>query len=243
MFNGKKAVITGASTGIGRAIALALARNGVHVALIARSSKRLDRTKELIEESGGSATTYSCHLRDIPAIERVALEIEKDLGTTDIIVNCAGVWHNEDTVYAGTPLQNTPVDQILEVLEVSLVAPFILTRALLPSMIKRKSGKILQISGTFEGGASGWLHYYVAKKGLEHFTEGLAQELSESEIQVNTISPSDTKTEAYVKFFPDTPENECVTPEEIAEKALFFLSDETDNVTGACIIVRNKAAH
>jgi NAD(P)-dependent dehydrogenase (short-subunit alcohol dehydrogenase family) len=243
MMNGKVAVVTGASTGIGRAIACALAREGTHVALISRPSNRLNRTKELIEQDGGSAVTFPCDLRDVPAIERIAREIQEQFGATDFIVNCAGVWHNEDAVYAGVPLQNTPVDQILEVLEVTLVAPFILTRSLLPKMIERKSGKILQVSGTFESGASGWLHYYVAKKGLEDFTEGLAQELREHEIQVNAVSPSDTKTEAYTKFFPDTLDKDCVTPEEIADKVLFLLSDRANNITGATIVVRNKAAH
>lgn len=243
MMKGKTAVVTGASTGIGRAIAVALAREGARLALIARPGARLDRSRQIIEQAGGLATTFPCDLRDVSAIEHVARDIEQQLGPADMIVNCAGVWHNDDTVYAGVPLQNTPVGQIVEVLEVTLIAPFILTRTLLPGMIERKAGKILQISGTFESGASGWLHYYVAKKGLEDFTEGLAQELREHEIQVNAISPSDTKTEAYTRFFPDTPDNDCVTPEEIAEKALFLLSARADNITGACIVVRNKAAH
>lgn len=243
MMKGKTAVVTGASTGIGRAIAVALAREGVRLALIARPSERLDRSKRIIEQAGGTAATFPCDLRDVIAIEGIARDIEQQLGPADIIVNCAGVWHNDDRVYAGVPLQATPVDQILEVIQVTLIAPFILTRMLLPRMIERKAGKILQISGTFESGATGWLHYFVAKKGLEQFTEGLAQELREHQIQVNTISPSDTRTEAYARFFPESSDSDCVTSEEIAHKALFLLSESADNVTGACIVVRNKAAH
>lgn len=243
MMKGKIAVVTGASTGIGRAIAFALAKEGARLALIARPSERLERSKHIIEQAGGVATTFPCDLRDMPAIQIVASEITQHFGPTDILVNCAGVWHNDDTVYAGVSLHETPADQVLEVLEVSLIAPMILTRALLPGMIEKKRGKVLQISGTFESGASGWLHYYVAKNGLEDFTVGLAQELREHEIQVNTISPSDTKTEAYSHFFPDTPDSDCVTPEEIAEIALFLLSERSDNITGACIVARNKAAH
>lgn len=243
MMKGKTAVVTGASTGIGRSIAVGLAGKGARLALIARPSKRLERSKQIIEQAGGTAAIFPCDLRNVSAIEAAARDIEQLLGPADIIVNCAGVWHSDDTVYAGVPLQNTPVEQILEVIQVTLIAPFILTRALLPGMIKKKAGKVLQISGTFESGAKGWIHYYVAKKGIEHFTEALAQEMRQHEIQVNTISPSDTKTEAYARFFPSTADNECVTPDEIADKALFLLSDGADNITGACIVVRNKAAH
>lgn len=243
MLKCKNAVVTGASTGIGRAIATALAREGVHVALLARPSERLEQTKNIIKETGGAATTFPCDFRDAAAIERTACDIEALLGPVNIIVNCAGVWHNENTVYAGRSLQDTPIDQIHEVFDVTLLAAVILTRTLLPGMVRAGHGKILQISGTFESGASGWLHYYVAKKGLEHFTEGLAQELRAHEIQVNTVSPSDTRTEAYQKFFPDTPDGACVTPEEIADKVMFLLSERADSITGACVVVRNKAAH
>jgi len=243
MFKNKTAIITGASTGIGRAIAVRLAADEVSVALIARPSSRLEQTKKMIEEAGGSAWVFPCDLKKADQIENITTEIKRKFSSIDIIVNCAGVWHNDDTVYAGKLLQETPVEQIHEVFQVTLLAPFLLTKALLPRMIRTGSGKILQISGTFESGASGWLHYYVAKKALEHFSEGLAQELRQYEIQVNTISPSDTLTDAYQRFFPNTPREQCVTPQEIASLACFLLSEKADHITGACIAVRAKSAH
>ena len=242
MFKNKTAIVTGASTGIGRAIAIRLAGDGALVGLIARSSSRLDETKAMVEEAGGSARIFPCDLRKADQIERVSAEIIGEYGSVDIIVNCAGVWHGKNEVYAGRELHETPESQIHEVLDVTIKAPFLLTRALVPTMIENRSGKILQISGTFESGASGWLHYYVAKKALEHFSEGLAQELRKYQIQVNTISPSDTLTEAYKKFFPDTSPDECLEPSQIADVACYLLSEQADNITGVTIVVRNKKA-
>lgn len=243
MSSRKVAIVTGASTGIGKSIAVSLGRLGHPVALIARSKSRLEQSREAILGVGGHAEIFPCDLRIPSDIERTARAVEKSLGPAHVIVNCAGVWHNEQDVYAGASLQDTPPEQIQEVLEVGIMAPFLLTRALLPSMIAARSGKILQISGTFESGAAGWLHYYVAKKAIEHFSEGLAQELRPHEIQVNTISPSDTWTESYARFFPDTPRQQCVSPEEIADVALFLLSKQADHITGACVTVRSKECH
>lgn len=242
MLTGKIAVVTGASTGIGRAVACALASEGAKVALLARSRARLEETRAMIAKGGGDSRIFLCDLREPKAILETATAITAQFGAVYVLVNCAGVWHNEEKVYAGVPLQDTPVDEILEVMQVGVIAPLLLTRALLPGMIKNRAGKILQISGTFESGASGWLHYFVSKKAIEHFSEGLAQELRQHEIQVNTICPSDTLTEAYKRFFPNSLPEECVKPEDIAKVAVFFASNAGEHITGACIVVRSKTA-
>jgi NAD(P)-dependent dehydrogenase (short-subunit alcohol dehydrogenase family) len=241
-FNGKTALVTAASTGIGRAIAVALANQGARVALVARSLDGLKKTQEIIREKGGHAEIFVTDLRDEIAIDKLVDDFQKKWGTADIIVNAAGVWHDENKVYAGVPLAETPTEQINDVLNVGIRAPFLITRRLLPGMIRKRQGKILQISGTFESGASGWLHYYVSKKAIEHFTEGLAQELRPNLIQVNAISPSDTYTEAYARFFKGSSEAECVKPDEIARLAVFLLSEEADNITGQVITIRSKFA-
>ena len=240
---GKIALVTGASIGIGRQIAIAIAANGGRVALVARSIKGLHETEEMIRQSGGEAKIFVTDLRDEQAINKLWEAVSKTWGSIDILANVAGVWHDENTVYQGPHLEDIPAEQINEVLNVGTRAPMLLTRLVLPGMIAKKSGKILNISGTFESGASGWLHYYVSKKALEDFTIGLAEEVREHEVQVNCISPSDTLTEAYRKFFPDYAENEVINPAEIAKLATFLLSADTDNITGAIVVVRNKAAH
>lgn len=238
----RTAVVTGASTGIGREIAKAIASHGGRMALVGRSMDGLKETEEQIRRLGGKAKIFVTDLRSKQDIKKLASDILKEYRSIDIIANVAGVWHDSQKVYYGHPLWETPEEQINEVLDVGIRAPMLLTRALLPSMIQKKQGKILQISGTFESGATGWLHYYVSKKALEHFTIGLSEELRPHKIQVNTISPSDTFTEAYRKFFPDAKQKECLSPVNIANLAIFLLSEDADHITGSCIVIRSKNA-
>lgn len=236
----KKAVVTGASTGIGREISLILASEGAEVALIGRKEEELQKTKKMINDAGGKAHVFIADLRNETSVlgHRI-IEVFKDI---DIIVNAAGVWHNDDRAYYGLGLWELSDEEILEVMQVGIVAPMLLTKTLIPSMIRKKSGKVLNISGTFENGAKGWLHYYVSKKAIEEFTIGLSQELREYKIQVNTISPSDTYTEAYHKFYPNESADVCMDPKDIARVALELLLDDFDFITGQTIVLRNKNA-
>ena len=118
----------------------------------------------------------------------------------------------------------------------------VLTSLLLPSMVRRNAGHVLNISGVFSGGADGWLHYYVSKKALEAFTIGLAQEVWDVEVQVNCISPADVATEPYERFYPESADR-ALKPEEVAEVALMLLGDASRHITGQIIEVRNRADH
>lgn len=236
------AVVTAASVGIGREIAKAIARHGGRVALVGRSVQGLEETKEQIGTLGGGAKVFIADLRKSEDIKKLASDVLDEYGSVDIIANVAGVWHDAEKVYYGPQLWETPDEQINEVMDVGIRAPMLLTRALLPSMIQKRRGKVLQISGTFESGATGWLHYYVSKKALEHFTVGLSAELRPHKIQVNTISPSDTLTKAYRRFFPDAKEQECLSPVDVAKLAIFLLSADADHITGSCFVIRSKNA-
>lgn len=236
----KKAVVTGASTGIGREICLILAREGATLALVGRKEEELKKTQEMVISNGGKAEIFIADLRSESSV--VGEKILNAFTDIDIIVNVAGVWHNNDRAYYGPKLWEMSDEEVLEVMEVGIIAPMILTKTLLPSMISKRAGKVLNISGTFENGAKGWLHYYVSKKALEELTIGLSQELREYKIQVNTISPSDTYTEAYHKFYPEESAEICMDPKDIARFALELLIDDFDFITGQTIVVRNKNA-
>lgn len=240
LLSNKKAVVTGASTGIGREISIILACEGAQVALVGRRKDELDKTKSMIVEAGGEAEVFVADLRAEASI--IARKIMEMFTSVDIICNVAGVWHNDDRAYYGRGLWELSDEEILDVMQVGIIAPMLLTKTLLPSMIKKQSGKILNISGTFENGAKGWLHYYVSKKAIEEFTIGLSQELREYKIQVNTISPSDTYTEAYQRFYPDESKDICMDPKDIARLSLELLIDDFDFITGQTITVRNKNA-
>jgi len=233
-------VVTGASTGIGRAICLELSNPSSEFAIVGRNISELNKTKEMIENKGGQARVFIADLTKDS--EKVALEILTVYKSIYAIFNVAGVWHGTNNVYYGPMLWETPTTEIESVLSVGIVAPVVFTKTLLPAMIQNNCGKVIQISGTFENGASGWLHYYIGKKAIESFTVGLSEELRKHKIQVNTISPSDTQTEAYLKFFPDVDSSFCNSPEDIAKLASFLASPAADSITGQCIVIRNKNA-
>ncbi len=239
---GKAALVTGASRGIGREIARSIAEEGGQVALVARSRDQLEETKRIL---GRPDTRIFCtDLRDEHAIEQLAESVQTAFGKIDILVNVAGVWHDLETKYQGPRLADTPVGQIDEVLDVGLRASFHLTRLVIPGMIRRRSGKVLQISCGFAGAqeAIGWLHYYVTNKAIEAFTAGLAAEMRESEVQVNCIAPWFVATEAVRRFYP-IESQKALDPREIAELATFLVSAEADNISGQIIELRSKLDH
>ncbi|MDZ7586459.1 MAG: SDR family oxidoreductase, partial [Patescibacteria group bacterium] len=140
---------------------------------------------------------------DLSNIESINLFLEKVKQLTkrvDVLINLAAIWHGQNEVYAGKDLEKFEQKVIFDTFMVGMIAPALLVHGLLPLMPKKS--KIINISGTFESGAKGWLPYYVSKRAIEDLTIGLAQELERKGIQVNAISPSDCATFAYKKFFP-----------------------------------------
>lgn len=235
----KVAVITGASTGIGRAIAVEFAKEGALVLLNARSVEGLKQTLELVKSVGGEGENFPFDLRDFEAIRDLAKQIKRKRGRVDILVNVAGIYHSKDKALTDIDFENYTIDEILETYDVGITAPTLLSHQLLPLM--RTKSKIINISGTFESGAKGWLPYYVSKKAIEDLTVGLAEEVKDKDIQVNCISPSDTLTESYRKFFPQYAKEEiCLMPEDVARLAVFFASKESDNITGEIRVIKKK---
>ena len=244
LLKSKTAVVTGASSGIGREIAVLFARHGATVALIGRNKTKLEQTKDAITQSGGAAEIFVADLQTqaVTVAERIIEKFNK----ADIVVNVAGVWHNNEKAYYGPRIWETTESEIREVMEVGILVPMLLTKTLLMKMVERKYGKVINISGTFESGAKGWLHYFVSKKAIEQFTIGLAEEVREHKIQVNCICPSDTATESYKKFYPPAkdfePFENCMDPKDVARLVLQYAIDDFDFVTGQIIVARNKDA-
>jgi NAD(P)-dependent dehydrogenase (short-subunit alcohol dehydrogenase family) len=234
----KVAVLTGASTGIGKAIAVCYATHGASVALVGRNKERLNLVKQSIIEIGRPVKVFLCDLSNQASVRKVANDIADNYKHIDILVNAAGVWHDNKEVYYGKRLDQIPFDQINEVLDVNTRAPMLLTSLLLPTMIQNRSGKVLNISGTFSNGGAKWLHYFISKQALESMTIGLADELREFNIQVNCISPSDVKTEAYQVFYPESVDT-ALEPKDVADLALYLVSNKSENISGQVIVIKN----
>ncbi len=233
----RTALVTGASTGIGRTIALELAKSDFYIFLVARREDKLNETLKMIEDSGGKGKVFTCDLTDIDSINKLISGIKLTTKNIDIICNVAGIWHGINEVYADTDFDKFSQKIILDTYNVGLTAPTLLAQALIPFM--PRGSRIINISGTFENGAKGWLPYYVSKKAIEDLTIGLSEELADKDIQVNCISPSDTATEEYKKYFPQYID-EAVDPETIAKYVLYLCSDEAKEVTGKIKVIKNR---
>jgi short-subunit dehydrogenase len=228
----KTAVITGASTGIVKAVAKLLSKNRYRVVLLSRTEEKLKQVVSEISQKGGEAEYFVVDLSDINSIECFISSIKKKYEQIDAILNIAGVWHSEDEVFADTKFEEFDTKVLTDTYSVGFTAPSLLIHGLLPLM--PENSHIINLSGTFENGAKGWLPYYASKKALEDFTYGLAEELRDRNILVNGISPSDTATEEYAKWFPQYV-NEAIPPEEIAEEFLRILKS---NKTGTIKVIK-----
>ncbi len=230
----KYAIVTGASTGIGQAIALELGKAGGTVGLIARSKEGLEKTKRLIETAGCSALVFPLNLCDTEAIYQFAETIKTSWKRVDMLVNVAGIYHDETKAYYHIPFTQYTVEEIKNTYEVGTNGTTFLTHALLPLM--PKESHVINISGTFESGAKGWLPYYVSKRTIEDFTVGLAEELKDQEIFVNCVSPSDVATQTYKKFFPEYAAD-ALDPKNIGQ-FIVNLSSKSNPPTGKIFVLK-----
>jgi len=233
---GKRALVTGASGGIGREIAKALAGAGARVALSGTRLAALEETKAMI---GGDQPVLVCNLSDLDAVDRLVPEAEAALGGLDILINNAGV--TRDNLFMR--MKNEEWD---EVIAVNLTAPFHLSRAVLRGMMKQRWGRIINISSlTGVAGNPGQGNYAASKAGLIGMGKVLAQEVASRGITVNAIAPgfvttamteelNDKQMEAIL---PKIPLGRLGTGAEVAAAALYLASDEAAYVTGQTINV------
>lgn len=210
----KFVIVTGASTGIGRATAVEFGKEGATVGLVARRIAELNKTKEMVEKAGGKAEIFQADLSNLTSTEELIKSIKAKTNKVDVLVNIAGIWHGKDEVYAGKDFESFDTKVITDTFNVGVVAPSLLAHGLIPLM--PTGGFIINLSGTFENGAKGWLPYYVSKRAIEDLTIGLSQEVFDKGILVNCVSPSDVATEEYKKYFPEDAKN-ALAPEEVAK--------------------------
>lgn len=237
----KIAIVTGASTGIGRGVAMRLSSLGARVILVSRTRARLEEVQSVITRGGGSASVFAADLRDLSSIDALAEYVAGEHGAADIVVNAAGAWHDSEKLFKGPPLTEIPASQIDEILDVELRATIHVTRALLPAMKGRRRGKIVNLGCGFAGPHEGvgWVHYYVAKKAISAFTEALAAELRPSNIQVNAVGPWFVRSEAVLRFFPDESQTALET-QDVAGLVVFLASGAASHISGQTVEIRSS---
>lgn len=233
-FSGKTALVTGASQGIGRAIALALAAGGARVALAARNADKLASVAAEIAVAGGEAHLYALDISKENAIKEVAKAALAAHGTIDILVNNAGITRD------GLMMRMKRADWD-DVLNTNLTGTFLLTQALLPAMVKARWGRIVSISSIVgQTGQAGQVNYSASKAALLGFTRSLAREVASRSITVNAVAPGYIET-AMTKILTDAqktamlvhvPLGRAGTEEEVAHAVAFLCSPGAGYITG-----------
>lgn len=229
----KIAIVTGASRGIGKAIALAFGREGAKVIVTARTTKALEALTDQLSQTGVEVMAVTADLAVETDLQRIVEETLGRFGHIDILVNNAAIIHpSMDLVDFDTQLWR-------QVIEVNLTAAALLTKAVLPHLIAQRSGKIINISsrGGRKGG-KGRSAYRVTKAGLISLTESVAAEVKPYGIDVNCICPGGVDTEGYREVFgrrEGVGNRRLMRPEEIAEVAVFLASDASSAISGATI--------
>ena len=210
--DGKNALITGAGKGIGRALAIHLAKEGVNVALLARTAADLQAVADEVENEGVKAIILVADVADMQSVNTAIKSAIDCLGTIDILVNNAGI------AAFGTFLELDPAEWE-RIIKVNLFGPYYTTRAVLPSMIERKAGDIINISSTAGlRGAAQTSAYSASKFGLIGLSESLMQEVRKHNIRVTTLTPSTVATElAFDLKLTDGNPEKVMQPEDFAE--------------------------
>lgn len=236
MLEGKVALITGASRGIGRAVALEFAKAGADVIINYHHSK--DRAEELakeIESLGKKAYLAPFDVANSKEVKEAVKALEEKIGTIHILVNNAGITRD------GLLLKMKEEDWEA-VLRTNLFSAFYVTQAVLPMMLKARWGRIINISSVVAfTGNPGQTNYASAKAGLIGFTKALALEVAGRNITVNVIAPGYIETDMTTKlpekvkeaFLQEIPLKRAGLPEEVAYLAIFLASDQASYITGA----------
>ena len=232
-FSGQTVIVTGATKGIGRAIAVAFGKAGANLLATGRNTQELDSVCLDIEQAGSKAIGLVADLALEESPQIIANQALESYGRIDVLINNAAIIHDSATLVEFDP-------KIWKlVLQVNLVAPVFLTQAVLPDMIQRGSGKIINISsiGGTRGGA-GRSAYRATKAGLISLTESVAAEVKEFGIDVTCICPGATDTEGFRSAFDHKGRQQdanLMVPHEIAELALFLASEKSSAITGTAI--------
>jgi NAD(P)-dependent dehydrogenase (short-subunit alcohol dehydrogenase family) len=192
---GKRALVTGASRGIGAEIATVFADAGADVAIVGRDAEGLEATRQAIAGKGRRCVALQADLRTVEGPRTAGTRAIEFLGTVDILVNNAGVFHRES-------LLETTVEQWEETQAVNLRAPFLLAQVVVPGMIKQQSGKVINISSlAAQVGCEGHAAYSSSKGGLNMLTRVMAAEWGPSNIQTNSVAPTVVLTDMGKKVW------------------------------------------
>lgn len=224
--DGKIALISGASRGIGRQIALTFAANGAHVVAGGRNLTVVSTLIDEVRALGGNGTAVLLDVTDNEQVENATRDTIASLGAIDILVNCAGV------IIYDTPVWKTTIEEWDSMMQVNLRGTFLCCRSVVPHMIRQQSGTIINIASSSARMADDDLGPYTASKwGVAGYTTSLARSVRPHGIRVNGLNPGWVDTDMSRAFTPEG-DAEWSTPTEISNAALYLATDAPRDMTG-----------
>ncbi len=237
--DGKIALVTGASRGIGQACALALAKEGATVIGTATSDKGAEAITAYLQEAGAKGRGMKLNVTDATEVDAVIAAIEKDFGTIGILVNNAGI--TRDNL-----LMRMKDEEWDDIMMTNLTSVFRLSRAVLRAMMKARAGRIISIASVVGAmGNAGQTNYSAAKAGIMGFTKSLAREVGSRNITVNCVAPGFIDTD-MTKALPEAQRNALLEhiplgklglPQDIANAVAFLAGDKAAYITGTTLHV------
>lgn len=236
---GKKAIVTGASGGIGRAVAAAMAAAGADVAVCGQNEERLAAAADAVTAAGRNVLKYALNVSQAEPVQQVVDDVHKQWGRIDVVVNNAGITRD------GLIIRMSEQDWD-DVLNVNLKSVFLFTKAVARYMMKQRSGSIVNMASIIGLiGNPGQGNYSASKGGIISFTKSIARELASRNIRANAIAPGfiDTSMTEKIpedlqkKMLESIPLGRYGKPEDVADLAVFLASDRSGYITGQVISI------
>jgi NAD(P)-dependent dehydrogenase (short-subunit alcohol dehydrogenase family) len=224
--DGKTALITGGSKGIGKGITEAYLKQGAEVIICGRNEANLIAAGDELKEFG-QINYVVCDITKLAEVKKLASQIEAVKEKLDILVNNASI------LGARSPIMTYPEDIWEEVIHVNLNAQFFVTKALLPLLLKSDNASIINVSSSVgRKGKREWGAYAASKFGMEALTQVLADEMDSTNVRVNSVNPGGTRTDMRAGAYPDEDPNTLPTPFDISPVFVYLASDESINISG-----------
>jgi NAD(P)-dependent dehydrogenase (short-subunit alcohol dehydrogenase family) len=221
----KVTLITGASQGLGRALALAFAREGARVVVNARSEESVRPVAGEVEDAGAEILAVAADVSKGADVERLVRESVERFGKIDVLVNNAGL------LGPRVAIEDYPEDEWRRIIDANLTGPFLVSRAAIPYLSDGAS-IINVVSGVSVEGRAEWGAYSVSKFGMEGLNQILAAELAERGVRVNAVDPGGMRTEMRAAAYPEEDPQTRITPEENTAVFVYLASAESEGVTG-----------